>query len=400
MPVVRDRCRAERNGRRLAAGRGVMTTAASAVVALGAVAGLMSAVGGGGEDDTARPEVRSSPVTVPLPARPSHPPSVPAEPAEPPGPPPSPERSAAPAPASPASRPAPRTEPPDAAGRLHLHPRSQVLDWVRKHRDDPRRPLIESRIAAHPAAVWFPEHDPGRIRGEVRAVTAAAAAAGRVPVLVPYAIPDRDCGGASQGGAPDLAAYDAWTREFAAGLGGEPVVVILEPDSIALSGCLSDGLRAARYASLARAARTMKAANPRARVYFDAGHSGWHPAAKQAAELRAAGAATSGDGIFTNVSNFHRTGDEARYARRVLEALGGPPGLGAVIDTSRNGNGAPEQGAWCDPPGRALGRTPTTETGEARIDAYLWIKLPGESDGCRGAAGTFTPDYAYDLATG
>ncbi|GFH38550.1 endoglucanase [Streptomyces pacificus] len=345
-------------------------------------------------------------MTVPLPARPSHPPPSASASAHPPGPPepsgqpPSPERSAAPVAASPAGRPAPGAGPPAAAGRLHRHPRSQVLDWIRAHRDDPRRPLIESRIAAHPAAVWFPEHETGRIAGEVRAVTAGAAAAGRVPVLVPYAIPDRDCGGASQGGAPDLAAYDAWTREFAAGLGDQPVIVILEPDSIALSGCLSDGLRAARYASLARAARAMKAANPRARVYFDAGHSGWHPAARQAAELRAAGAATSGDGIFTNVSNFHRTGDEVRYARRVLEALGGPPGQGAVIDTSRNGNGAPEQGAWCDPPGRALGRTPTTETGEARIDAYLWVKLPGESDGCRGAAGTFTPDYAFELATG
>ncbi|MEU6707423.1 glycoside hydrolase family 6 protein [Streptomyces wuyuanensis] len=395
MSGVRNRRRAERNERRLAAGRGVMTTAASAVVALGAVAGLMSTAGG--EDGTARPEVRSSPVTVPLPARPSHPPSAPATS---PGPPPSPAASAAPTRSSQAKRPARRPGTPAAAGRLYRHPQSQVLDWVRENRDDPRRPLIESRIAAHPAAVWFPEHDPGRITGRVRAVTSGAAAAGRVAVLVPYAIPDRDCGGASQGGAPDLAAYDAWIREFAAGLGDGPVIVVLEPDSVALSDCLADDDRAARYASLARAARTLKAAGPRTRVYFDAGHSGWHPAAKQAAQLRAAGAATSGDGIFTNVSNFHPTADETRYARRVLDALGGPPGLGAVIDTSRNGNGAPAQGAWCDPDGRALGRTPTTGTGEDRIDAYLWVKLPGESDGCRGAAGTFTPDYAYDLATG
>ncbi|MEU2165595.1 glycoside hydrolase family 6 protein [Streptomyces chengbuensis] len=395
MSRVRDRRRAERNGRRVAVGRGVMATAACAVVALGTVAGLVST--GGGEDDTARPEVRSSPVTVPLPARPDPTPSAPARS---PVPSPSPEASAAPARSSPATRPAPRPGTLAASGGLYRHAESQVLDWVREHRDDPRRPLIESRIAAHPAAVWFPEHNPGRITGQVRAVTSAAAAEGRVPVLVPYAIPDRDCGGASQGGAPDLAAYDAWTGEFAAGLGDGPVVVILEPDSIALADCLADDRRAARHASLARAARAMKAANPRARVYFDAGHSGWHPAARQAAELRAAGAATSGDGIFTNVSNFHRTADETRYARQVLDALGGPPGLGAVIDTSRNGNGAPGQGAWCDPGGRALGRTPTTRTGEARIDAYLWVKLPGESDGCKGAAGTFTPDYAYDLATG
>ncbi|MFD9970122.1 glycoside hydrolase family 6 protein [Streptomyces sp. NPDC059017] len=397
MSGVRKRRRAERQDRRLAAGRGVMAAAASAVVALGTVAGLMSGTDRGGEHDAARPEVSSSTVTVPLPARPSRTPSAPEEP---PAPSPSPASPAVSATSSPKSRPAGGPGTPAAAARLYRHPQSQVLDWVREHRDDPRRPLIESRIAAHPAAVWFPEHDPGRIAGRVRAVTSGAAASGRVPVLVPYAIPDRDCGGASRGGAPDLAAYDAWIRQFAAGLGGGPVIVVLEPDSIALADCLADDRRAARYASLARAARTLKAANPRARVYFDAGHSGWHPAVKQAAELRAAGAATSGDGIFTNVSNFHGTAEETRYARRVLDSLGGSPGLGAVIDTSRNGNGAPRQGAWCDPDGRALGRAPTTATGEARIDAYLWVKLPGESDGCRGAAGTFTPDYAYDLATG
>ncbi|MBO0916302.1 glycoside hydrolase family 6 protein, partial [Streptomyces laculatispora] len=71
-----------------------------------------------------------------------------------------------------------------------------------------------------------------------------------------------------------------------------------------------------------------------------------------------------------------------------------------VIDTSRNGNGAPKAGQWCDPEGRALGTAPTTDTGQARIDAYLWVKLPGESDGCKGAAGSFSPAYAYQLATG
>lgn len=142
---------------------------------------------------------------------------------------------------------------------------------------------------------------------------------------MPYAIPDRDCGGASEGGAPSLDAYDGWIAEFAAGLGSGPVIVILEPDAIALSDCLSAAQRDARFASLARAGRTLHAANPRAKVYFDGGHSGWHSAAKQAAALREAGAATSGDGIFTNVSNFHSTADETAYARRVLAALGGRP---------------------------------------------------------------------------
>ncbi|MEW1718766.1 glycoside hydrolase family 6 protein [Streptomyces sp. NPDC093109] len=390
-----------------------MAVAASAVVVAGTVSGMMSAVGDRSAREPALPEVaRATPSLAPLPGIPV--PATTPSPSEPvpassaasasparlvpsPGSAPAPSVASAPSTAR-TAKPAARTEP--AAAPLYRHPESQVLDWVGAHRDDPRRPLIESRIAARPAAVWFPSYNPGTVTGEVREVTSGAAAAGRVPVLVPYAIPDRDCGGASQGGAPDTAAYDGWIRDFAAGIGEGPAIVILEPDSVALSDCLDAPARAARYASLARAGRTIHAAAPGAKVYFDAGHSGWHAAPKQASLLRAAGAAGSGDGVFTNVSNFHRTADEAAYARRVLAALGGPDRLGAVIDTSRNGNGAPPDGEWCDPAGRALGRAPTTDTGEARVDAYLWIKLPGESDGCAGAAGSFTPEYAYALAKG
>ncbi|MFC8129822.1 glycoside hydrolase family 6 protein [Streptomyces sp. NPDC057302] len=376
-----------------------MSAAASVVAAVGAVAAMVSALDEGGGKDRARPKVTKSPTLEPLPA-------VPTPSASKPSAKPSPARSSA----APKPRPKPSVQRPkrpntaadkdEKANSLYRHGDSQVLDWVRANRDDPRRPLIESRIADRPAAVWFAEYAPRTVTSRVRAVTSAAGS--RVPVVVPYAIPDRDCGGASQGGAPDLAAYDRWIGKFAAGLGSGEVVVILEPDAIAQSECLSAKQRTARYASLARAGRTLKAANPRARVYFDAGHSGWNAAAEQAGRLRAAGAASpaASDGIFTNVSNFHRTADEAAYARKVLSALGGPPGLGAVIDTSRNGNGAPAGGKWCDPAGRGLGQSPTLRTGEARIDAYLWIKLPGESDGCQGAPGTFSPGYAYDLARG
>ncbi|MFE0175557.1 glycoside hydrolase family 6 protein [Streptomyces sp. NPDC059002] len=379
-----------------------MVAVASVVAAVGTVAGVVSALDDRAGGAQARPKATGSPTLEPLPAVPTPAPSpATPTPATPTPAPPSPsatsseESSARPSPTQPAPRPKPS---PPAAGRLYRHGDSQVLDWVRAHRGDPRRPLIESRIADRPAAVWFADPSPETIRSRVRAVTSAAG--DRVPVLVPYAIPDRDCAGASRGGAPDLAAYDAWIDRFAAGLGTGEVIVILEPDAIALSECLSAGQRGERYASLARAGRVLKAADPKARVYYDAGHSGWNAPRRQAARLRQAGAASaaSSDGVFTNVSNFHRTADEAAYARRVLAALGGPRELGAVIDTSRNGNGAPADGAWCDPDGRKLGRAPTLRTGEARIDAYLWIKLPGESDGCKGSPGTFSPGYAYELA--
>ncbi len=71
-----------------------------------------------------------------------------------------------------------------------------------------------------------------------------------------------------------------------------------------------------------------------------------------------------------------------------------------VIDTSRNGQGpwtpTPEQAAafpdpqtWCNPPDRGLGIRPTVDTGTPLVDAYLWIKVPGESDGqCSRGLGT------------
>ncbi len=63
--------------------------------------------------------------------------------------------------------------------------------------------------------------------------------------------------------------------------------------------------------------------------------------------------------------------------------------------------GEHEPESWCNPPGRALGTPPTTATGNPRIDAFLWVKRPGESDGaCRGAppAGRWWAEYALELA--
>ncbi|WP_328753156.1 glycoside hydrolase family 6 protein [Streptomyces sp. NBC_00285] len=371
-----------------------MVAVASVVVALGTATGMLSALDGREGSDEAQPVlVSGSPSPDPRPAVPSA--SRPAPAAVPT------KASASPSPGKARPTPGPTKARPTTSTRLYRHPSSQVLDWVRDNPRDRRTDRIEARIADRPAAVWFADYTPGTITSRVRAVTSGGAAQGRVPVVVAYAVPDRDCGGASEGGAPDAGAYDAWIDRFAAGLGSGEVVVVLEPDSIAQSDCLSVAQRAARFASLARAGRVLKAADPKARVYYDGGHSGWHPADRQAALLKEAGAASasSSDGIFSNVSNFHATSAEIAYDRQVLDTLDGPSSLGAVIDTSRNGNGAPADGEWCDPAGRKIGRAPSLNTGETRIDGYLWVKLPGESDGCRGTPGTFSPSYAYELAS-
>ncbi|WP_431681589.1 glycoside hydrolase family 6 protein [Kitasatospora sp. KL5] len=275
-------------------------------------------------------------------------------------------------------------------------PASQVAKWVAANPSDSRTQVISKRIASQSQGIWFANYKPDTVTSDVRAITSAAASAGQVPVLVVYEIPNRDCGGASAGGAPDLAAYDAWVTKFAAGLGSGRSVVVLEPDSIALTTCLSAQQQADRFASLSRAGAAIHAAAPNAKVYLDGGHSTWNSASEQANRLRSAGIANA-DGFFTNVSNFNTTSGEVGYAKSVLSALGNPANLHAVIDTSRNGNG-PAGGVWCDPSGRKIGNYPTAATGDAAIDAFLWVKPPGEADGCAAAAGTFVPDIAYQLA--
>ncbi|NJQ05662.1 glycoside hydrolase family 6 protein [Streptomyces lonarensis] len=270
--------------------------------------------------------------------------------------------------------------------------------WLDENPDDPRAPLIAERIGSQPQAVWFAgEYDPDTITERVAEVTSAAEAAGQLPVVVPYMIPFRDCGNHSGGGAPSFAAYAEWGERFAAGLGSEPVVVVLEPDAIPLIDCLDDQQRAERLAALSGLAEAVTDANPSARVYYDVGHSGWHAPAEIAPTLVEAGVLEHGAGIATNISNYRTTADETAYAAAVVAQLGG--GLGAVVDTSRNGNG-PLGSEWCDPPGRLVGHTPTTNTGVPGVDAYLWIKLPGELDGCDGPAGSFSPAKAYELAGG
>jgi endoglucanase len=303
------------------------------------------------------------------------------------------------APASPASGPArSRAAEPAASSGFYVDPDTQAARWVAANPNDPRAAVIRDRIARVPQGRWFTQNNTSTVRREVSSFVGAAAAAGKIPILVIYNIPNRDCSGASSGGMPSHAAYRKWIDQVAAGLAGRPATIILEPDVLALmSNCLNRSQQAETSASMAYAGRALKAASARAKVYFDAAHSNWLAPAEMARRLVAADIANSADGISTNVSNYRATGNEVAYAKKVLAAIG-VPRLRAVVDTSRNGNGPPGD-EWCDPAGRAIGTPSTTATGDAKIAAFLWVKLPGEADGCIAGAGQFVPQRAYELAT-
>ncbi|WP_051820285.1 glycoside hydrolase family 6 protein [Streptomyces sp. NRRL S-920] len=290
--------------------------------------------------------------------------------------------------AAPGAAPVFWVDPDSAAAR-------QAAEWRAEGRLDDAR--IIDRIAQRPQAVWLNEDGPGAV---VRAHMGAAAMAERTPVFVAYFIPYRDCGAYSSGGALDAGHYRQWIDDFAAGLGATDAYVIVEPDAVAhmVAGC--EGADAAeRYELLAHAVERIKS-RPNTKVYLDAGNAGWIPEEQRlVAPLRSAGI-DAADGFALNVSNFHTNEDSLEYGHRLADALGG--GKHFVIDSSRNGNG-PYDGdeSWCNPPGRALGTPSTTDTGDPALDAYLWIKRPGESDGtCRGGprAGRWWPQYALGLA--
>lgn len=280
------------------------------------------------------------------------------------------------------------------SGTLYADPNSAVLRWLAANPNDSRASMIRDRIGSQPQGKWFTSVN-GNVTSDVAAYVNGANSVGQIPQLVVYAIPNRDCGGASAGGASDIASYGTWIRNLAAGLGSRTAMVLLEPDSLALQTCLSGAQVAERDNALASAVTTIKSADASAKVYLDGGHSAWNSASDQASRL-VAGGVKNADGFFSNVSNFRTTSDETAYGQNVLNAIGAS-NLHQVIDTSRNGNG-PDGSAWCDPAGRAIGRAPTTNTGVASVDAFLWVKPPGEADGCAAAAGTFSPDLAYELA--
>jgi len=191
-----------------------------------------------------------------------------------------------------------------------------------------------------------------------------------------------------------------------------------------------------RFAMLNYAVDALKA-QPNTSVYLDGTHSAWLGSGDAAHRLAQAGVERA-DGFFLNVSNYRLTEHLEKYGAWVSKCLAfstNPASWGNghfdwcasqyypanpndfstwnltdqwyidnvesqdwwyselllkhfVIDTSRNGQGPwtptasyPDPQDWCNPPERGLGPRPTADTGNALLDAYLWVKIPGESDG-------------------
>ena len=351
-------------------------------------------------------------------------------------------------------------------------------------------------MVATPRAAWFTSGSPLDVQKAVRQTMKAATREDRIPVLVAYNIPFRDCSQYSSGGAADTASYEAWIDGFARGIGKGKADVILEPDGLGIipynttiygaadwckptvidpTGATVPAPGASadeRYAQLQGAIATLAAKAPNASVYIDGSHSAWLGVGEAAYRIHRAGfdpntGARMVKGFFLDVANYQATDQLIAFGTWVSQCLEAATGgaswaLGHfdycpsqydpatnyatvnytpafeatvtaglanmldgavatvpfVIDTSRNGRGpldaAPYGGApydqpasiiaglnagnWCNAPGAGAGLRPTASTGVPLVDAYLWIKEPGDSDGsCDIAGGARAWDYtAYD----
>jgi endoglucanase len=345
--------------------------------------------------------------------------------------------------------------PADAAGPPHLpkgtsfyvEPDSNAARQAEQWRQEGRiadAELMEA-MAAQPTAIWFTSPGADQVRDNVRTVVQAARAKGQVPVLVAYFVPYRDCSQWSAGGARSEQEYKDWIDAFAEGIGDEKAVVVVEPDGLALMTsepwCTigpDDVLVPQRFREINHAVDALKRGK-HTRVYLDAGHSAWQalndydagygePRQQLGIVNRLLqGGVTRADGFALNTSNYRFTEDLVQYGTRISKCLYLRTEKGAatcpsndaldamnvhkpkmthfVLDTSRNGQGhyTPGEGEtdWCNPPGRGLGERPTANTGIPLVDAFVWIKRPGESDGeCQGGppAGRWWPEQALELA--
>jgi len=239
-----------------------------------------------------------------------------------------------------------------------------------------------------------------------------------VVTLVVYDLPDRDCAAKASNG--ELALADGGAEKYKssfidaidAALKRHPnqrIVAVIEPDSL---GNLATNLDVPKCVGAAQAYRDLVAyaiktlAHPNVYLYVDAGHSGWlgwpdnqkKIATIYKEVLMAAGGVDLVRGFATNVANYtvlketqesfdyqsNPCRDELTYAAQLTEALAavGITKKGFLIDTSRNGRGGIRRqwGYWCNNEGAGLGERPVADPATG-LDAYVWIKPPGESDG-------------------
>lgn len=264
------------------------------------------------------------------------------------------------------------------------------FDRVKNYRKD--YPLV-GKIFEHPVSFWYGVKNGQVTYPEKSIKRLLKRAAPSLPVFTVYNLPNRDMGQYSKGGVKTGEGYLEFIDSFCKGISGNCPIVIYEPD--ALPHLADSTSESTTQLGLMKTALRMLSERTGAIIYIDIGHSNWL-SVEQADNLLSAVGNSGVRGFALNTSNYRSTEESMNFGLRLCEVR---PNDYFVIDTSRNGNG-PFGNEWCNPPGRALGIPPTCNTHNEKCDAFLWAKVPGESDGtCNGGprAGRFWPEQAEKL---
>jgi cellulose 1,4-beta-cellobiosidase len=254
---------------------------------------------------------------------------------------------------------------------------------------------------------------------EIRADNEAGASPPYAHTIVVYNFPDRDCSAKSSAGELLLEedGLNRYKTEYI-----DPIVDLLnefsdirtiiayEPDGLAnlitnmgVEKCANAASAYRESTEYALAALDLENVG----LYIDAGHAGWlgwganlEPTAQVYGELyKAAGSPKSTRGLVTNVSNFNGykvdtappytdqspQWDESKYHSAIapyLEQEGFPAHF--LYDGGRAGvqpGGRQEWGHWCNIKESGFGPRPDISPADDLLDAIVWIKPGGESDG-------------------
>jgi len=248
-----------------------------------------------------------------------------------------------------------------------------------------------------PTAVWLAwDGAPGEVAGHLE-----AAGPSQTVVFLLYMIPTRDCNSqASAGGASGLDVYKGYVDDISNTIRSYPntnVVMVVEPDTL---GNLVTGTSEAcknvhtLHKNALSYAVDVFGSMDNVSVYLDAAHGMWlsEYADETAAVIREIlDNAPNGKirGFSTNVSNYQPIYTEYEYYLRLTESLKalGVTGMHFILDTGRNGVDVYESfgqtKTWCNYIGTGLGERPkgNPDADMPLIDAYMWLKTPGEADG-------------------
>jgi cellulose 1,4-beta-cellobiosidase len=215
-----------------------------------------------------------------------------------------------------------------------------------------------------------------------------------------------------------------------------PIVLLIEPDSLPNLAtnqgdphCGNSATTAAYKTGIPYAVNTLAAACPNCTIYVDAAHGGWlgwqQNMQSFVSLVQGLNIASKIRGFATNTANYQPIGqlcpnltsngqpyclvsanqgqaccadpchlegqynpgnNELNYIANLNAAFtsAGITGKQYIIDSGRNGvaNMRQDCANWCNIRGAGVGVQPTTSTGASFVDAYYWLKTPGESDGC------------------